>query len=158
MIEESQLAGNSATGCVYMPEQSSWTGATQNKLVVKLGHQHEIIGFQVRRINYADTLPPKEQNVKKKKEIVSKDTLSCRPQITLPKLRLALFWKHHQLERKKKVLPRDGKKNKKDGCAYWIWIFFFFYRSQLNKWCFTNISRTPSFIGWVTCETDQTDI
>ena len=87
-------------------------GATQNKLVVKLGHQHEIIGFQVRCINYAATLPPEEQNVQKKK-LFSKHTLWCRPQITLPKLRLAVFLKHHQVERKKKVLPRQGKKLRK---------------------------------------------
>ena len=43
-------------------------GATQNKLVVKLGHQPEIIAFQARRINYAATLPPEEENVKKKQE------------------------------------------------------------------------------------------
>ena len=67
MIEESQLPGNSATGCVKKNQRRVVEqGATQNKLVVKLGHQHEIIGFQVRCINYAATLPPEEQNVQKK--------------------------------------------------------------------------------------------
>jgi len=50
-------------------------GATQNKLVVKLGHHHEIIGFQEQRINNAEPLPPEEKKPLKKKEKKKKEKL-----------------------------------------------------------------------------------
>ena len=98
MIEESQLAGGGGAQLAAYKYQSRGVEpcATPNKLVVKLGHQQEIIGFQAQRINNAAPLPPEEKKKtlkKKERQIASKGTLSCQPQITLPKVRLALFLK-----------------------------------------------------------------
>lgn len=75
MIEESQSAGTAQLAVYKYQSRGVEQGATQNKLVVKLGHHHEIIGFQAQRINNAEPLPPeekktleKERKKKKKKE------------------------------------------------------------------------------------------
>jgi len=56
MIEESQLAGGAQLAAYKYQSREVEQGATQNKLVVKLGHQHKIIGFQAQRINNAAPL------------------------------------------------------------------------------------------------------
>jgi len=61
MIEESQLAGGAQLAAYKYQSRGVEQGATQNKLVVKLRHQHKIIGFQARRINNAAPLPPEEK-------------------------------------------------------------------------------------------------
>lgn len=61
MIEESQLAGVAQLAAYKYQSREVEQGATQNKLVVKLGHQHKIIGFQAPRINNAAPLPPEEK-------------------------------------------------------------------------------------------------
>ena len=62
MIEESQLAGVAQLAAYKYQSREVEQGATQNKLVVKLGHQHKIIGFQAQRVNNAAPLPPEEKS------------------------------------------------------------------------------------------------
>ena len=66
MIEKSQLAGGAQLAAYKYQSRGVEQGATPNKLVVKLGHQQEIIGFQAQRINNAAPLPPDEKKTLKK--------------------------------------------------------------------------------------------